>query len=98
MSKRFILILGLATLFTLTLLVVGAVAPKATNPYAKTPYVSALSNLAFAQWRIAIQAQPVEQQLLRATEQQPVRRQLQLPLLRCGPKRLPLGDQGQQRR
>ena len=46
MSKRFILILGLVTLFTMTLLVVGAVAPKATNPYAKTPYVSALSNLA----------------------------------------------------
>ena len=46
MSKRFILILGLATLFTMTLLVVGAVAPKATNPYAKTLYVSALSNLA----------------------------------------------------
>ena len=45
MSKRFILILGLATLFTVTLLVVGA-APKATNPYEKTPYVSALSNLA----------------------------------------------------
>ena len=36
MSKRFILILGLATLFTMTLLVVGAVAPKATNPYANS--------------------------------------------------------------
>jgi len=46
MSKRFILILGLATLFTVTLLLVGAMAPKATSPQAKTPYVSALSNLA----------------------------------------------------
>jgi len=46
MSNRFFLILGLATVFTLTLLVFGAVAPQATNPHAKTPYVSSLSNLA----------------------------------------------------
>ena len=46
MSKRLVLAVGLATILTMALIVLGTAAPKASKAPAKSPYVSALSNAA----------------------------------------------------
>lgn len=46
MSKHLKLTIGLATILTLSLIVLGTAAPKTSKAPAKSPYVSALSNLA----------------------------------------------------
>ncbi len=46
MSRHFKLAIGLATILTISLIVFGTAAPKASKTPAKSPYVSVLSNLA----------------------------------------------------